>query len=182
MTQPPLSPLPAPLPFPSHVEPIVGEFIKRLRADFEAGNGPKSRVILGDADVPAMMELDLPSDWDTSEIADHVRNVAAIQAANLVVLAIDAWSLPTHLMAQREQILARYGSIGASPHRVSAISVLVETPDVHWIGTAPLTKRPRRPKAQTFGTVQFLSTGTTPNSFTLGTLTNLVPRAGRPLQ
>lgn len=99
--------------------------------------------------------LGTQSDQAKDHSADVVRQLARETAADFVFVIMDAWGLRPDKRSRYQEIIERYGSIGASPYRIDIVSFVLETRYGIWVAQVPL--EPKRPSKQkrTFGPPQF---------------------------
>lgn len=69
-------------------------------------------------------------------------------------MVMEAWSPRKDKLRQRDEILDRYGSIGASPCAVDIVSLTLETHGI-WVAEVPIKPKPPSKKKRTFGEPEF---------------------------
>ncbi len=91
------------------------------------------------------------------EIAAHaVRQIAAMEDADFVLMISEAWSFRTDKLAMIDEIYRKYGSIGNSPYREDVCSFVLETDDGVWVAQPKIRPKGISKKKRTFGAVQFI--------------------------
>jgi len=103
--------------------------------------------------VPVTLETDTDEAKDTA--AALIREFAAQQEADFVFVLMEAWSLPPERFDELDEILERYGSIGASPYRVDIISFSLETRHGIWVAQVPITPLEPPSEGRTFAEPRF---------------------------
>jgi hypothetical protein len=99
--------------------------------------------------------LDASSEQAKDNSADLIRHLATIHAADFVFVIMDAWGLPQNKMHRHQEILDRYGSIGASPYRVDLATFSLETRHGLWMAQALFKPKGVSKKRRTFVEPQF---------------------------
>ena len=95
------------------------------------------------------------SEQAKDESAALVRHLAALHEADFVFVIMDAWGLPRDKMHRYQEILERYGSIGASPYRVDIVSFTLETRHGLWMAQMQVKPKGVSKKRRTFGEPEF---------------------------
>jgi len=75
--------------------------------------------------------------------ANQIRLTADIVKADLIFSAMEAWAPPKRLLTRHQEILDRYRSIGASPHKEDVVTFSFESRDGEWVRSAAI--RPKLP-------------------------------------
>ena len=88
--------------------------------------------------------------------ARMVKQVADSLAADFIFMIMEAWSLRKDKINRREEILERYGSIGASPYKIDIASFSLETRHGVWMAQAPIKPKGYSKKKRTIGEVSFV--------------------------
>ncbi len=102
---------------------------------------------------PVMMNA--ASDEAKDNSAEVVRHLAAIHEADFVFVIMDAWGLPPEKMARHQEIIERYGSIGASPYRIDVAVFSLETRHGLWVAQVQFRPKGVSKKKRTFGVPEF---------------------------
>ena len=71
-------------------------------------------------------------------------------AADYVFTVIEGWGLPKDKMSKFEEIIDRYGSVGASPYKIDTASFMLETRYGVWGVQVPLKFKAPSKKRRTF--------------------------------
>jgi hypothetical protein len=103
--------------------------------------------------LPILLEADSEEAKDAS--AATIRDLAARQEADFVFVIMEAWSLPPARLGELDEILERYGSIGASPYRIDVVSFTLETRHGVWVAQEPISPRPAPVAGRTFDEPSF---------------------------
>jgi hypothetical protein len=99
--------------------------------------------------IPVM--LNSASDEAKDQSAEAIRLVAEQCDADFIFVVMEAWSLRKDKLNQVDEILDRYGSIGASPYAVDVVSLVVETRHGVWVAQVPVRAKGYSKKKRTFG-------------------------------
>lgn len=99
--------------------------------------------------------LDTGSNDKKDRSAELIRQLAEIHDADFVFVIMDAWSLPADKMPQVEEILDRYGSIGASPYRIDVVAFSLETRYGIWVAQVQVQPKSGDKQGRTFGIPSF---------------------------
>ena len=75
--------------------------------------------------------------------------------ADFIFMIMDAWGLPREKMHRFEEIIERYGSIGASPYRIDIVSFALETRHGLWMAQSSVKPKGVSKKKRTFGVPRF---------------------------
>jgi hypothetical protein len=78
-----------------------------------------------------------------------------IHQADFVFVIMDAWGLPRDEVHRYQEILERYGSIGASPYRVDMVALSLETRHGVWMAQMPVKTKGASKRKRTFGVPEF---------------------------
>ncbi len=105
--------------------------------------------------------------------ARAVKRTAESMAADFIFMIMEAWSLQKDKLHRREEIMERYGSIGASPYKIDIVSFSLETRHGIWMAQAPIKPKGHSKKKRTFGEVNFIHYDGAEGRFT-----RLLPGAG----
>jgi hypothetical protein len=142
---------------PSTYLSIVQPLIDTARGIMERGEALVPFAFVGNLttrETYAVM-LDTGSDAKKDRSADTIRQLAHAHQGDFVFVIMDAWALPPDKMGDVEEILERYGSIGASPYRVDVIAFSLETRYGIWVAQVPVQSKGGSTKARTFAVPAF---------------------------
>ncbi|MBK8115019.1 MAG: hypothetical protein IPK44_10975 [Candidatus Accumulibacter sp.] len=90
------------------------------------------------------------SDDEKDGWAYHIKQLAAIYAADYICVLMESWSLPQKHAHLYKDILHKYGSVGASPYAQDVISISIETPTSIWMSQRPIRLLPPSKKRRAF--------------------------------
>jgi len=95
---------------------------------------------------------------DSTEAAKEasVRTIsmtASVMAADFVFQVREAWMLSSKHASRHEEILEKYGSVGASPFALDIVAFSLETTHGTWVATSRIMQKPPSKKRRTFGPV-----------------------------
>ena len=136
---------------------IVQPLIDTARSIMERGESLVPFAFVGNLttrETYAVM-LDTGSEAKKDLSAETIRQLAHSHQADFVFVIMDAWSLPPDKMGQVDEILKRYGSIGASPFRVDVIAFSLETRHGIWVAQAVVQSKGNPKGARTFAAPAF---------------------------
>jgi hypothetical protein len=142
---------------PSTYRGIVQPLIDTARGIMERGETLVPFAFVGNLttrETYAVM-LDTGSDAKKDESAETIRELALLRQADFVFVIMDAWSLPPSKLDRLDEILERYGSIGASPYRVDVVAFSLETRHGIWVAQVPVQAQVHPEQGRTFGTPAF---------------------------
>lgn len=118
------------------VEQLVDQAKKNLAINGEAN--PVSCVVNLQNEQSEILNLNFESPQNKARSIAMIKHVAGEIDADLVIMMVEAWSLPPHLSGQYEEILAKYGAISKCPDRIDILSISVEAHDGFWMGSAEI--------------------------------------------
>jgi len=75
--------------------------------------------------------------------------------ADFIFQVREAWKLPQKYAARHEEIMERFGSIGASPYAQDVAAFSLETTHGTWVAVAFIKPKPPSEKRGIFGNVVF---------------------------
>lgn len=87
--------------------------------------------------------------------AHTIHLTATVMEADFIFMLREAWKLPKKYMPRHEEIMAEYGSIGASPYAEDVAAFSLETTHGTWIASPFIKPKPPSKKRRTFGAVVF---------------------------
>ena len=87
--------------------------------------------------------------------AELIRQLAAIHEADFVFVIMDAWGLPPDKVQRYEEIIERYGSIGASPYRIDLVTFSLETRHGLWVAQVEVKRKGVSKRRRTFAVPEF---------------------------
>ncbi len=101
------------------------------------------------------VRLDDSSDESKVDSARAIQVRAALLGADFIFIIREAWRLPEKYLPRYDEIIDKYGSIGASPHAEDIVMFSLETPEGIWMAMLPLKAKPPSKQRRTFGPVVF---------------------------
>lgn len=137
------------------VEPLIAQ----ARLIIEAGEELAPFAFVGrfverQVVVPVLLDTRSNAAKDVSVAA--VRRVAAELQADFVFTLTESWGLGPEHLQDYQRILARYGSIAASPHRIELVTFMLETRYGLWGAQARIKSSRKRAKTKrSFGAIQW---------------------------
>ncbi|MBC8740404.1 hypothetical protein F6X40_27485 [Paraburkholderia sp. UCT31] len=161
-------------PIPAHLQPFVVNIVRQARANLEEDGHLVSFAFVGNSSIPEVIpiQFDTRSEQAKDAAAAHVRQVAEMSNADFVLLVQDAWGLPPSKMSQYREIVERYGSVSASPHRLDVAAFILETHSGFWFAQVPITAKGLSKKKRTFSAQVEFSRGGAAD----GRMTNFLPK------
>lgn len=89
------------------------------------------------------------------DTARAIKAVAHAINADFVFMIIEAWSLRPDKISKADEILDKYGSIGASPYAIDITSFTLETRYGTWVAQCPIKPKGISKKKKTIGNPEF---------------------------
>ena len=102
-----------------------------------------------------VVPLSFSDDESKMEAIAHLRAVARIEAADFVGLVHEAWALTAKHAPHHEDIIRKYGSVSACPHRVEVVAISLETSLGVWMAMPRLRAMPPSKMRRTFDEPEF---------------------------
>lgn len=102
---------------------------------------------------PVMMNSSSISAKD--DTARAIKAVAHAINADFVFMIVEAWSLRPDKIKKADEILDKYGSIGASPYAIDITSFTLETRYGTWVAQCPIKPKGISKKKKTISTPEF---------------------------
>ena len=145
-------------PVPASFLPLVESMMKTAREILERGEKLAPIAFIGRSASGELFPVNIDTDGHESKelSANQIRLTADMVKADFVFSVMEAWSLPKRLLSRHQEILDRYGSIGASPHKEDVVTFSLETRLGVWVGSAAIKPKPPSKKKRTFGQVDFI--------------------------
>lgn len=143
--------------FPDAYQDLLTPLIAQARRMLEQGESLVPFAFVGNLARHAVQPVELRTDGEAGKDASaaQIRQIAQQVQADFVFVITEVWTLPPEHAPRDEEILAEYGSIGASPYRVDSVSFALETDRGMWAAQVPLKASPQAPGARTFATPRF---------------------------
>ncbi len=153
---------------PKAYSELVDPLIDIARGILEQGESLQPVAFVGNFTqrrvVPLM--LDTSSDEAKQLSVRTIRQAAKGNDADFVALVMESWGLPTDMMPRYEEVIAEYGSIGASPFRQDAVTITIETRHGVWLAQLELKPVEGSSQGRTFDTPVFQLAGEVAGRFT----------------
>lgn len=99
--------------------------------------------------------MDPASEQAKDDSAHLIRHLAEVHQADFVFVIMDAWGLPKDKVHRYQEIIGRYGSIGASPYRIDVVSFALETRHGLWAAQMPVKPKGVSKTKRTFDDPDF---------------------------
>lgn len=142
---------------PSGYRKIIDPLIATARDILERGEPLHPMAFVGNLGTGEIKIV--PIDTGSAQAKDDaehlLRHLAALLQADFVFNVMDSWGLPPDKMPRVHEIMARYGSIGASPYCVDVVALMLETRYGLWAAQMPVKPKGVSKKKRTFGEPKF---------------------------
>ena len=136
---------------PSAYQTLITPLIDTARKTAERGETLATMAFVGNLDTGETRIVPIV-DQHKDACLRAIRHVAHLIGADFVFTIAEGWGLAKDKVARYQEILDRYGSIGASPYRVDTVNFLLETHHGLWSAQLPLKLKGVSKKRRTFGT------------------------------
>lgn len=138
---------------------VVLPFIGKARSFLEKGESLSPIAFVGNFASGRLIPvvIDTASDEAKDSAALAIRMAAESVEADFVFTVMEGWGLPKDKVARYEEIIERYGSIGACPWKVDTANFMLETRHGVWGAQVTLKPKPPSKKRRTFATPVNLS-------------------------
>jgi hypothetical protein len=141
-----------PMKLPERYLEIVLPFIGKARGFLEKGESLSPIAFVGNFEsghiIPVVIDTASDESKDNSALA--IRMAAESVDADFVFTVMEGWGLPKDKVARYEEIIERYGSIGACPWKLDTANFMLETRHGVWGAQVPLKPKPPSKKRRTF--------------------------------
>lgn len=135
---------------------LVLPLIDKARGFVEAGESLQPFAFVGSQATGEMLPVMI--DTQTAESKDQSAQLIKVAAeqtqADFIFTVLEGWGLPRDKMPRYQDILDKYGSIGACPYKIDTASFVVETRYGVWGAQVPLKPKGYSKKKRTFGPVE----------------------------
>jgi hypothetical protein len=135
---------------------VVMPLIASARGFLEQGEALEPFAFVGNHATQQIIPIliDTKTDDSKDDSVSLIKAAAEQTQADFVFTVMEAWGLPRDKMPRYQEILDKYGSVGASPYRVDTAAFMLETRYGVW--GAQLTLKPKgySKKKRTFGPVK----------------------------
>lgn len=146
-----------PMEIPDRYRQKIDPLVAHARQFLEKGETLAAIAFVGnltkDEIIPVV--LDDRSDSAKDHSAQTIATTATMLEADFIFQVREAWKLPQKYIARHEEIMEKYGSIGASPYAQDIAAFSLETTHGTWIATVLIKPKPPSKKRRTFGQVVF---------------------------
>ena len=135
---------------------IVLPLIDKARGFLENGESLEPFAFVGNhatRQITAIL-IDTRSEESKDQSVEHIRSAAAQTQADFVFTIMEAWGLPKDKMPRYQEIIDKYGSIGASPYKIDIVGFMLETRYGVWGCQMTLKPKGYSKKKRTFGKVE----------------------------
>lgn len=156
---------------------IVNGLMEQSKGMLERGESLTPYAFVGNLTTRQILavQVDSSSD-DAKERSSRTIKAAALHCdADFVFTIMEAWALRPDKADQYGQVIAEYGSIGASPYAIDVCSFFLETRYGVWMASPPILPKPPSKKKRTLGKIEFH-----PHTQTSGRFTHLLPARDEP--
>ena len=99
--------------------------------------------------------LDDSSDSAKENSARAIAMTATMMDADFIFQVREAWKLPQKYISRHEEVMEKYGSIGASPYAQDVVAFSLETTHGTWVATTFIKPKAPSKKRRTFDSVAF---------------------------
>ncbi len=146
-----------PMEIPESYLQKIDPLVAHARQLLEKGETLAAIAFVGNLTKGQMIPvvLDDRSNSAKDQSAESIATTAAMLDADFIFQVREAWKLPQKYMARHEEIMDKYGSIGASPYAQDIVAFSLETTHGTWIATVFIKPKPPSKKRRTIGEVLF---------------------------
>lgn len=142
---------------PERYREKIDPLISHARSLLENGETLATLAFVGNLSrnetVPVVVDDRTDRSKDDSALA--IYQAATVVAADFIFMVREAWQLPEKYMPRYEEILEKYGAIGASPYAQDVAAFSLETTHGTWVASPLIKPKPPSKKRRTFGPVVF---------------------------
>lgn len=135
---------------------VIQPLIDKARGFLENGESLHAVAFIGNHATKRVVPVLI--DTRTAETKDDAVELIKIAAeqtgADFVFTIMEAWGLPRDKMPRYQEILDKYGSVGASPYKIDIAAFMLETRYGVWGCQAPLKPKGHSKKKRTFNPVE----------------------------
>jgi hypothetical protein len=134
---------------------VVQPLIESARSFLENGESLQAFAFVGNHATKqiATIMINTGSEDSKDEAVEHIRTIAAQTQADFVFTIMEAWGLPKDKIPRYQEIIEKYGSIGASPYKIDTAAFMLETRYGVWGCQVALKPKGYSKKKRTFGKV-----------------------------
>jgi hypothetical protein len=135
---------------PSAYQTLITPLIDTARETAERGETLATMAFVGNLDTGETRIVPIVDQQKDASLS-AIRHIAHLIGADFVFTIAEGWGLPRDKVQRFQEILDRYGSIGASPYRVDTVNFLLETHHGLWSAQLPFRPKGVSKKKRTFG-------------------------------
>jgi len=136
------------------IDPLVAH----ARSLLEKGERLSALAFVGsltrDEVVPVVVDDRSEESKDAS--AKIIQAAAAMMEADYIFMVREAWKLSERYVRRYDEIMDKYGSIGASPYAEDIAAFSLETTHGTWVAMPFIKPKPPSKKRRTIGAVEFV--------------------------
>jgi len=137
---------------PPRYHEMIRPLIEKAKGFLEKGESLSPLAFVGNFEsgqvVPILINTLDDNRKDASAIA--IRLAAESMAADYIFTVIEGWGLPKDKVSKYEEIIEKYGSVGASPYKIDTANFMLETRYGVWGAQVPLKFKAPSKKRRTF--------------------------------
>ena len=135
---------------------IVLPLIDSARGFLENGETLEPFAFVGNQATKQVIPIliDTATESSKDRAVQLIRAAAEAARADFVFTVMEAWGLPKDKMPRYQEILDKYGSVGASPYKVDTAAFMLETRYGVWGCQVTLQLKGHSKKKRTFGPVE----------------------------
>lgn len=136
---------------------IITPLIHTARRFLEKGETLAPVAFVGNFEtgIAIPMLLDSANSETKDQSARTIKKMAEEYDADFIFMMMEAWTLRKDKVSQMQEILDRYGSIGASPYAVDIIAMTLETLHGVWMAEVHVKPKGVSKKKRTFDEPEF---------------------------
>jgi hypothetical protein len=137
---------------PSRYEELILPLVAKAKGFLEAGEALSPIAFIGNFETKQTIPvvINTASDETKDASARAIALIAAEIEADFVFNIMEGWGLPKDKLDRFEEIVERYGSIGASPYKIDTANFILETRHGIWGCQMPLKFKAPSKKRRTF--------------------------------
>lgn len=137
---------------PERYAEVIWPMIEKARGFLEAGDALSPLAFVGSFDTGQVIPIliDTTGDEAKDNSARAIRLAAEAVGADYVFTIMEGWGLPKGKIERYEEIIERYGSIGACPWKIDTANFMLETRHGIWGAQVPLKFKAPSKKRRVF--------------------------------
>lgn len=142
---------------PQNYLQVILPLVETARSILERGESLVPIAFVGNFSTndvqPVIMNSTSGQTKDNTAVA--IKAIANAINADFVFIIVEAWSLRSDKIKKAEEIVEKYGSIGASPYAIDIVSFTLETRYGTWVAQCPIKPKGYSKKRKTFSKPEF---------------------------